>query len=120
MLNTLSFIFSNYIFVIITSVLFALVFNYDKKYDDDEIFNAMKAKQETQAITREIILINLFMITIVRLHFMKLGENDTLRLMIAGTFGTLLLRTFMTNVAKIFGIIYMTKLKDKISKNNES
>lgn len=114
MLNTLYFIFSNYMLVIITSVLFSLVFNYDKKYDDDQIFNALKAKQETQAITREIILVNLFMITITRLYFLKLPEVDALKLLMAGTFGTLLLRSFVTNIGTICMIIYGTRIKEKI------
>lgn len=118
MLEVTLFIFWNYILVILTSVLFALLFNWGKVYDKDEIINGLKAKQETQAITREVIILNLFMITIVRLHFMQLSHIDTLRFLLAGTLGTLLVRTIMTNLVKVGGIIYMTKLKEKIKNEN--
>lgn len=114
MIEITLFTFWNYLLVILTSVLFALGFNWGKVYDEDEFINAMKAKKETQSITREIIIVNLFLITITRLHFMHLSHVDNLRFLIAGTLGTLLVRTIMTNLVKVGGIVYMTILKEKI------
>jgi hypothetical protein len=114
MIEVTLFIFWNYILVIFTSIVFALIFNWGKEYDKDNIMNGLKAKQETQAITREIIIVNLFLITIARLHFMQLSSTDSLRFLLAGTLGTLLVRTIMTNLVKVGGIVYMTKLKEKI------
>jgi hypothetical protein len=114
MIKVTLFVFSNYLLVIFTSILLALIFNWGKKYDKNEIWNGLKAKKETQAITRELIIVNLFLITIGRLHFMQLTALDNFRFLLAGTLGTLLVRVIMTNLVKVIGIIYMTKLKDKI------
>ena len=118
MLDVFAFLLSNYILVVLSSIVLALAFNYGKKYDSDEMVNMVHAEVETKNLIRELIIAIIFIVTTLRIKFMDLNEVEVFQYFAAGTLGTLLFRTIATNVVAILKIVYNDKLKEKIKNDS--
>ena len=118
MLSIFYFLVSNYILVVLSSMCLALVFNYGKQYDKDDLVNMAHAEVETKNIVRELIIAIIFIVTVVRIRFMSLNDIEVFQYFAVGTLGTLLLRAIATNITVILTLLYNEKIKDKIQKSD--
>ena len=105
-MTIMGFIIINYFLLILISICLGVCFTHGKHQNQP-----MVAQIESKNITRELALVNLFIITIVRVYIMDLAYIDSLRYLTAGTVGTMMFRTFMTNIASI-SMMLMFKQKN--------